>query len=222
MPKILEPALDEPKLPCKSQRQQRPRRIACGKRLWRMETAEKPSDLQPDTRKETEAETAAVNTNWGVTATQHPAKHTPDARLPKKRRTDPLLAYMPKTKMWPRGFETVSEMPAVKRQTNKRTKKAEAQKCDTYDKKKKRQAISEDSTTRNHETKQPAKALSKMQETQQTGTKDIRTFFVFGQGREAHKATNTGQAAHCTPKRHKAQEEPAKEMPSLKGLCWNV
>jgi len=45
---------------------------------------------------------------------------------------------------------------------------------------------------------------------------------VFGQSREAHKATMTGQAEQCTPKRHKAQGQPAKEMPSLKGLCWNV
>ena len=26
----------------------------------------------------------------------------------------------------------------------------------------------------------------------------------------------------CAPKRHKAQGESAKEMPSLRGLCWNV
>ena len=45
MPKIIEPALDESKLPHEAQQQQRPRRIACGKRLFSMETAERPSDL---------------------------------------------------------------------------------------------------------------------------------------------------------------------------------
>ncbi|KAA6421549.1 MAG: hypothetical protein FRX49_08493 [Trebouxia sp. A1-2] len=93
---------------------------------------------------------------------------------------------------------------------------------DAFVLRKKRQAVSDDSTTRNHETKQPAKASSKTKKTQQTGTKDIRTFFVPGQGQEADKATNAGKAAQCTPKRHKAQGEQAKEMPSLKGLCWNV
>ncbi len=71
-------------------------------------------------------------------------------------------------------------------------------------------------------TKQHAKACTKIKGTQQTGTKDIKSFFVFGQGREAHKATDTGQTAQSTPKRHKAQGELAKEMPSLRGLCWNV
>jgi len=71
-------------------------------------------------------------------------------------------------------------------------------------------------------TKQPAKVCTEIKGTQQTGTKDTRSFFVFGQGREAHKATNTGQTAQSTPKKHEAQGAPAKKMPSLRGLCWNV
>ena len=61
-----------------------------------------------------------------------------------------------------------------------------------------------------------------MKGAQQTGTKDIRSCFVFGQSREAPKATVTEQTGQRFPKRHKATGEPAKQMPSLKGLCWNV
>ncbi len=57
-----------------------------------------------------------------------------------------------------------------------------------------------------------------MNGTLQTGTKDIRSFFVFGQGREAPKATATEQTGQCFPKRQKATGEPAKQMPSLKKL----
>jgi len=222
MPKILKPASDESKLPYEAQQQQRPRRIACGKRLFRMETAERPSDLHPKTRRATEAGTAVINTNQETTATDHLAEHASDAQLQKRRRTNPLPDYIPHTRMWPIGPETVSQKPAVKRQTSKRTKKAEAQNCDVHNRRKKRQAVNEDGSNGSHETKQPAKVCTKIKGTQQTGTKDIRSFFVFGQGREAHKATDTGQMAQCTPKRHKAQGEPAKEMPSLRGLCWNV
>jgi len=49
----------------------------------------------------------------------------------------------------------------------------------------------------------------------QTGTKDIRSFFVFGQSREAPKATVTEQTGQCFPKRYKATGEPAKQ-------SWNV
>jgi len=55
MPKISEPGLDESKLPYKAQ--SRPRRIACGKRLFRME---RHSDLHPRTGRKTEVGTAAV------------------------------------------------------------------------------------------------------------------------------------------------------------------
>jgi len=90
MPKILEPALDESKLPHEAQQQQRPRRIACGKRLFRMETIERPSDLHPETRREREAETAVVITNQETTATDHLAKHASDAQLQKKTAHKPL------------------------------------------------------------------------------------------------------------------------------------
>ncbi|DBB03030.1 TPA: hypothetical protein ACH3X1_013428 [Trebouxia sp. C0004] len=161
MPKILEPALDESKLPHEAQQQQRPRRVACGKRLFRIETAERPFDLHPETRRETEAGTAIVSTNQETTATDHLAKHASDAQLQKRRRTNPLPDYIPNTKMWPIGSETVSQKPAVKRQTSKRTKKAEAQKCNVHNRRKKIQAVNEDGSTGSHETKQPAKVCTK-------------------------------------------------------------
>ena len=101
MPKISEPGLDESKLPYKAQ--SRPRRIACGKRLFRMETAERHSDLHPRTGRETEVGTAAVSTTSGTTATDHQAEHTSDAQVQKRRRTSPLADYVPSTKMWPMG-----------------------------------------------------------------------------------------------------------------------
>ncbi len=99
MPKISEPGLDESKLPYKAQ--SRPRRIACGKRLFRMETAERHSDLHPRTGRETEVETAAVSTTSGTTATDHQAEHTSDAQVQKRRRTSPLADYVPSTKSGP-------------------------------------------------------------------------------------------------------------------------
>ncbi len=114
MPKVLEPALDESKLPHEAQQQQRPRRIACGKRLFRMETTERPYDLHPETRREMEAETAVVSTN-------HLAKHASDVPLQKRRRTNPLPDYIPNTRLWPIGSDTMSQKPAVKRQTSKKT-----------------------------------------------------------------------------------------------------
>jgi len=193
MPKILELALDESKLPHEAQQQQTPRRTGCGKRLFRMETTGRPSDLHPETRREIEAGIVAVSTNQETTATDHLAKAASDAQLQKRRRTNPLPDYIPNTRMWPIGSETVSQKPAVHRQTNKRTKKAETQNCDVHNKRKKRQAVNEDGSTGSHVTKQPAKVCTKIKGTQQTSTKDIRSFFVFGQGREAHKATDTGQ-----------------------------
>jgi len=161
MPKIPEPVLDESQLPHEAQQQQRPRRIACGKRLFRMETAERPSDLHLETRREMEAGTAVVSTNQETTATDHLAKHASDARLQKRRRTNPLPDYIPNTRMWPIGSETVSQKPAVKKQTNKRTKKAETQNCDVHNRRKKRQAVNEDGSTGSHVTKQPAKVCTK-------------------------------------------------------------
>ena len=174
-----------------------------------METAERPSNLHHETSRETEAGIAAASTNWGTTATDHPAKHTSDAQLPKRRRTNPLPDYIPNTTMWPIGSETVSKKPAVKRQTSKRTKKAEAQKCDIHNRRETRQAVSEDGTTRSHETKQPAKVCTKVKGTHQTGTKDIRSFFVFGQGREAHKPQVLGKRRSPHPKgtRHKGIQQ---------------
>ena len=127
MPKTIELALDESKLPHEAQQQQRPRRIACGKRLFRMETAERPSDLHPETRREMKAGTVVVITNQETTATDHLAKHASDAKLQKRRRTDPLPDYIPNTRLWPIGSDTVSQKPAVQRQTSKKTKKAGAQ-----------------------------------------------------------------------------------------------
>ena len=208
MPKILEPALDESKLPHEAQQQQRPRRIACGKRLFRMETAERPPDLHPETRREMEAGTADVSTDQETTATDHLAKNASDAQLQKRRRTNPLPNYIPNTRMWPIGSEKVPQKPAVNRQTSKRTKKAEAQNCDVRNKKKSRQAVNEDGPTGSHMTKQPAKLGTKSKGTQQTGTKDIRSFFVFGQGREAHKATKPLLgSAHPRGTRHKGNQQ---------------
>jgi len=160
MPKICEPGLDESKLPYKAQ--SRPRRIACGKRLFRMETAERHSDLYPRTGRETEAGTAAVSTTSGTTATNHQAEHILDAQVQKRRRTSSLPDYVLSTKMWPMGSKTVSEKPAVKRQTGKRTKKADAQESDTNNQRNKRQAVREDGSAESHKTKQPAKVCTKM------------------------------------------------------------
>ncbi|KAL0018082.1 hypothetical protein WJX77_010035 [Trebouxia sp. C0004] len=162
MPKILEPALDESKLPREAQQQQRPRRIAYGKRLFRMEAAERPYDPHPETRRETEAGTAVVNTNQETTATDHLAEHAPDAQLQKRRRTNPLPDHVPNTKMWPIGSKTVSQKPAVKRQTSKRTKQAEAQNCDVHNRRKKRRAVNEDGSTGSHGTKQHAKVCKQL------------------------------------------------------------
>ncbi len=85
-----------------------------------------------------------------------------------------------------------------------------------------RPAESETASSESCKTKQAASIGAKIKGRQQTSSRDIRSFFVFGQNRETHKATVTGQAEQVTTKRHKAQGEPAKEMPSLKGLCWNV
>lgn len=98
MPKTIELALDESKLPHEAQQQQRPRRIACGKRLFIMETAERPSNLHPETRREMKAGTVVVITNQEATATDHLAKHASDAKLQKRRRTDPLPDYIPNSR----------------------------------------------------------------------------------------------------------------------------
>ena len=41
-------------------------------------------------------------------------------------------------------------------------------------------------------------------------------------GKRLTKPQVLGKQRSAPPKRHKAQGEPAKEMPSLKGLCWNA
>ena len=58
--------------------------------------------------------------------------------------------------------------------------------------------------------------------TQQTSSNDIRSFFVFGQDKGTSENAMKDQVEECASKKHKAQGESAKEMPSLKGLCWNV
>ena len=156
-----------------------------------------------------EAGTAVVSTNQETTATDHLAKHVSDAQIQKRRRTNPLPDYVPTTRMWPIGSETVSQKPAVKRQTSKRTKKAEAQNCDVHNRRTKRQPINEDGSTESHVTKQTAKVCTEINGTQQTGTKDIRSFFVFGQGRKAHKATDLGRrrSAHSRGTSHKGNQQ---------------
>ena len=126
-----------------------------------METAKRHSDLHPRTERETEVGTAAVSTTSGTTATDHQAEHTSDAQVQKRRRTSPLADYVPSTKMWPMGSKTVSKKPAVKMQTGKRTKKADAQESDTNNQRNKRQAVREDGSAESHKTKQPAKVCTK-------------------------------------------------------------
>ncbi len=118
-----------------------------------MEKTERHSDLHPRTGRETEEGTAAGSTTRVTTATDHQAEDTSDAQVQKRRRTNPLPDYVPSTKMWPMGSKTVSEKPAAKRQTGKRIKKANAQKCDTNKQGNKRQAVSEDDSADSHKTK---------------------------------------------------------------------
>ena len=115
----------------------------------------------PELGRETEVGTAAVSTTSGTTATDHQAEHTSDAQVQKRRRTSPLPDYVPSTKMWPMGSKTVSKKPAAKRQTGKRTRKADAQECDTNNQRNKRQAVSQDGSAESHKTKQPAKVCTK-------------------------------------------------------------
>lgn len=100
--------------------------------------------------------------------------------------------------------------PPAKRQAHKRTKKAAEQKCDANKQVNKRPAENETVSSESIKTKQAASMGAKIKGRQQISNRDIKSFFVFGQSREAHKATITGQAEQCTPKRHKAQGEAAK------------
>ena len=45
---------------------------------------------------------------------------------------------------------------------------------------------------------------------------------MFGDNREAPKVTVIEQAQQCPAKKQKTTDETAKNLSSLKGLCWNV
>ena len=186
------------------------------------------NDIPSRPGREAEATVVGVDAAEETTAIVNPVERTEDAHMHKRRRTNPVPVYVLSTKVWhhrPTQTEVpklAPRKPPAKRQAHKRTRQAAEQNCDANKQVNKRPAESETVSSESCKTKQAASMGAKIKGRQQTSSRDIRSFFVFGQSRKAHKATSTGQAAQCTPKRHKAQGEPAKEMPSLKGLCWNV
>ena len=226
-----EPAKDKPEL-CEPA-ECRPahgslRWIACGKRLLRIESKEGANDIPVEPEMDAETTMDGVNAAEETTATVNLVERTGDAHMHKRRRTNPTPDHVPSTNVWhhtPTQTEApklAPRRPPAKRRTHKRTRKAAKQDGDASQHVNKRPAESETVSSESCKTKQDASVSAKTKGRQQTSSRDIRSFSAFGQSREAHKTTIAGQAETCTSKRHKAQGEPAREMPSLKGLCWNV
>ena len=143
------------------------------------------------------------------------------------------------TQMWPVGPDGAEKRKAVvqratrRKQTSRPPKETVGQACVVAEGKQDHRRPASDeagSFVPQKVTKAAEGNARKKRVTQQTGTQDIRSFFVFGQSTKASKATEVRedtQAAHAQQiytnlKRHKTQGESAKALPTLKGLCWNV
>jgi len=110
-----EPAEDKPKL-CELAKS-RPaqgnlRQIACGKRLFRMESKEGINDIPSRPRREAETLVVGVNAAEETTATVNPVERTEDAHMRKRRRTNPAPDHVPNTKVCHRR-PTQTEVPKL-------------------------------------------------------------------------------------------------------------
>ena len=139
--------------------------------------------------------------------------------------------------MWPAGLDGAEKRKAIAqratrmKQTSRPPKETVGQACMAAEGKQAHERpanVEAGSSVPQKVTKAAEGNARKKRVTQQTGTPDMRSFFVFGQSTRTSKATEVRegtQAAHAqqtTIKRHKTQGEPAKALPTLKGLCWNV
>ena len=222
-----DPAKDKPELcePAECRPAHGNLRIACG----RMENKEVVNDIQSRPGREAETTVVGVDAAEETTATVNPDKRTGDAGMHKRRRTNPTPDHVPCTKVWHRrptqtGVPKLApRKPPAKRQAHKRTREAAEKNCDTNKQVNKRPADSEIVSSESCKTKQAASMSANFKGRRQTSSRDIRSFFVFGQSREAHKAIITGQAEQCTlRKRDTRHKENQQKGSSLKGLCWNV
>ncbi len=177
-----EPAKDKPKL-CEPA-ECRPsegslRRIACGKRLFRIESNKGINDMPSRPRREAETTVVGVNAAEETVATGNLVERTKDAHMHKRRRTNPAPDHVPSTKVWhlrPTQKEVTKLAPRkrpAKRQAHKRTRKAAEQKCDANKQVNKRPTESETVSSESCKTKQAASMGANIKQRQQISSRDI-------------------------------------------------